>query len=214
LKFHNETDRGLVALLGIGLLEGSGDLHAGNKSPGVPLKQRPVVTVRGQCRTLKSTGKIQPRMVVSLYSKQESPRSTELSTRRNSNTKMPLASEVVALHLDFVAKPEGAGELNRGLGLILNRAGLAQEGLESALLLVSDREARLVTLLTFWDASRFATGREQRIAWMQKLLAAFADGPVRAQTSTPQFVLAEQTTETELNKSVFAGAAELAQVAG
>jgi len=148
-----------------------------------------------------------------LYSKQESPRSTKLSARRNSNTKMPFASEVVALHLDFVAKPDGAGGMSRELGLILNRAGLVQEGLESALLMVSDREARLVTLLTFWDAHRFATGREQRIAWMQKLLAAFADGPVRAQTSLPRLVLAEQRTEMELDKSVLDGAAELAQVA-
>jgi len=214
LKFHNETDCGSAALLAIGLLEGSGGLHAGNKSPGVPLKQRPAVTTGVQCRTLEFTGKIQPRMVGPLYSKQESPRSTEISARANSNTKIPLASLVVALHLDFVAKPDGAGELNRELGLVLNHAGLAGEGLESALLLVSDREARLVTLLTFWDAQRFATGREQRIAWMQKLLAACADGPVRAQTSTPRFVLAEQAMEIAMDKSVLHQAAELAQVVG
>jgi hypothetical protein len=214
LRFHNETDCRLGALPAIGLLEGSGGLHAGNKSPGVPLKQRPVVTARGQCRTLKFSGKIQPRMVGPLYSEQESPRSTELSSRRNSNTKIPPASGLLALHLDFVAKPDGAGELNRELGLRLNQAGLVQEGLRSALLLVSDREARLVTLLTFWDARRFAAGREQRILWMQKLLAAFADGPVRAQTGTPRFVLAEQLMETELNRSVLDAAAELAQVAG
>jgi hypothetical protein len=180
----------------------------------VPLKQRPAVTTGVQCRTLEFTGKIQPRMVGPLYSKQESPRSTEISARTNPNAKMPLASGLVALHLDFVAKPDGTGELNRQLGLMLNHAGLAEEGLESALLLVSDREARLVTLLTFWDARRFATGREQRIAWMQKLLAAFADGPVRAQTSTPRFVLAEKAMEIAMDKSVLDGAAELAQVAG
>ena len=180
----------------------------------MPLKQRPAVTTGVQCRTLEFTGKIQPRMVGPLYSKQESPRSTEISARANSNTKIPLASLVVALHLDFVAKPDGAGELNRELGLVLNHAGLAGEGLESALLLVSDREARLVTLLTFWDAQRFATGREQRIAWMQKLLAACADGPVRAQTSTPRFVLAEQAMEIAMDKSVLHQAAELAQVVG
>jgi hypothetical protein len=47
---------------------------------------------------------------------------------------------------------------------------------------------------------------------MQKLLAAFADGPVRAQTSTPRFVLAEQAMK--MDKSVLDGAAELAEVAG
>jgi len=127
---------------------------------------------------------------------------------------MPLASLVVALQLDFVAKPDGTGELNRELGLMLNDAELAREGLESALLLVSDREARLVTLLTFWEARRFATGREQRITWMQKLLAAFADGAVRAQTSTPRFVLAEQAMEIAMDKGVLDGAAELAEVTG
>jgi hypothetical protein len=149
-----------------------------------------------------------------LYSTQESPRSTEISARTNGNTKMALASGLLALHLDFVAKPDAAGELNRDLGLMLNHTELAEEGLESALLLVSDREARLVTLLTFWDAPRFAAGREQRIAWMQKLLAAFADGPVRAQTSTPQFVRAEQAAAIAMDKSVLHQAAELAQVAG
>ena len=104
---------------------------------------------------------------------------------------MKIASGVVALHLDFVAKPNGARELDRELGSVLKKAGLVNEGLETGLLLVSDREARLVTLLTFWDAERFSSGRERRIAWMQKLLVPFADGPVRAQTSTPRFVLDE-----------------------
>jgi len=119
----------------------------------------------------------------------------------------------VALQLDFVAKPEGARELNRELGILLQRAGLAREGLETALLLVSDREARLVTLLTFWDASRFAGGREQRIAWMQKLLSPFSDGPVRVQTSAPQFVAAEPSAELVMDQRPNA-APVLAQVAG
>jgi len=101
-----------------------------------------------------------------------------------------MAAGVLALHLDFVAKPDGARELNRELAAVLKKAGLVREGLETGLLLVSDREARLVTLLTFWDAERFRPRREQRIRWMQKLLAPFADGPVRAQTSTPRYVLA------------------------
>jgi hypothetical protein len=108
---------------------------------------------------------------------------------------MPIPSGVIALHLDFVARPEGTIALNQELGAVLKESGLAQEGLETGLLLVSDREARLVTLLTFWDAQRFRDGRERRIAWMQKLLAPFADGPIRAQTSTPRLVLSEAARE-------------------
>ena len=124
-----------------------------------------------------------------------------------------MAHGVMALHLDFVAKPEGTQELNCELETVLNAAGLAEEGLETALVLVSDREARLVTLLTFWDASRFSSARERRVAWMQKLLSPFADGPVRAQTSTPKFVLAEAAAELDVD-SLSRGARELAQVTG
>ena len=67
-----------------------------------------------------------------------------------------------------------------------------------------------MTLLTFWDAQRFAVGRERRIAWVQKLLAPFADGPVRAQTSLPRFVLAEVATELGMTAP---GADELAEFA-
>ena len=127
---------------------------------------------------------------------------------------MKMASGVMALHLDFVAKPNGARELNRELGAVLKRAGLVQEGLETGLLLVSDREARLVTLLTVWNAEQFASRREQRITWMQKLLAPFADGPVRAQTSTPRYVLAESPIGFGLQESATIRPEELTQVAG
>jgi len=125
-----------------------------------------------------------------------------------------MASGVVALHLDFVAKPDRAKDLNRELGSALEKAGLVEEGFETGLLLVSDREARLVTLVTFWDAQRFAGGRERRIAWMQKLLLPFADGPVHAQTSTPRFVQAESQSRPGLERSLTFGTAELAQLAG
>jgi hypothetical protein len=150
-----------------------------------------------------------------LYSK-HSPRNAEFPVRTNLHLKTPVTSGVVALHLDFVAKPEGTRELNSLIGAVLKAGGLVKEGLETAVLLVSDREARLVTLLTFWDASRFANARERRITWMQKLLAPFADGPIRAQTSTPRFVLAEASADFGMeNQSHGAhGAAELAPVAG
>ena len=118
------------------------------------------------------------------------------------------------MHLDFVAKPEGTAGLNGELGAALNAAGLEDEGLETALLLVSDREARLVTLLTFWDTRRFVNARERRIAWMQKLLAPFADGPIRAQTGTPRFVLTGKSTEFDVDGMPPRESDELVQVAG
>jgi hypothetical protein len=141
------------------------------------------------------------------------PQSADFPGQPSFYSNLPTTCAVVALHLDFVAKPEGTRELNSRVGTALKQAGLEDEGLETALLLVSDREARLVTLLTFWDAGRFSRARERRIAWMQKLLSPFADGPVRAQTSTPKFVLAETAAELDVD-SLSRGARELAQVTG
>jgi len=111
----------------------------------------------------------------------------------NSRTKIHEAKSgsggrTVALHLDFVAKPDGSGELMTELATAIEATELLREGLEGSIVLVSDREARLVTVLTFWDGVQFAAGREVRIAWMQKLLRPFADGGIRAHTSFPRFV--------------------------
>lgn len=139
------------------------------------------------------------------------PQSADFPGHPSFPSNLPTTCAVVALHLDFVAKPEGTRELNSLVGTVLKQAGLEDEGLETALLLVSDREARLVTLLTFWDANRFSSARERRIAWMQKLLSPFADGPVRAQTSTPKFVLAEAAGELD-SDGLPRESSELAQV--
>ena len=148
-----------------------------------------------------------------MYAKQLSARALEFSAP-NARRAAQISGGVVALHLDFVAKPDGTGTLHRELGEVVKDAGLMQEGLETGLLFVSDREARLVTLLTFWDAQRFASGRDRRIAWMQKLLAPFADGPVRAQTSTPRFVLSGLVAEFPAERSLVESVKEFARIAG
>ena len=98
-------------------------------------------------------------------------------------------SDVMALHLDFVARPGSRSEWMNELAQAIENARL--EGLQACVVLVSDREARLVTLLTFWERRRFLAAREHCIAWMQKLLARFADGPIRARCSVPHFFDAE-----------------------
>lgn len=102
-------------------------------------------------------------------------------------------SSLIALHLDFVVKPNSGAEWTNELAEAIAKARLDEEGLKVSLILVSDREARLVTLLTFWERSRFLAAREYCIAWMQKLLAPFADGPIRAHSSVPQFLNEERS---------------------
>jgi hypothetical protein len=102
--------------------------------------------------------------------------------------KRKATEQLIALRLDFVAKPEGSHAVAGSLAKLLETARLDEAGLVSSILLVSDREARLVTLLTFWEVHRFLPARERRIGWMQKLLAPFADGAVRAHTSVANFL--------------------------
>jgi len=111
-------------------------------------------------------------------------------------------SDLMALHLDFVAKPSSGPEWMNELAEVIENARLDKEGLQVSMMLVSDREARLVTLLTFWDRRNFLVTREYCIAWMQKLLARFADGPIRAHSSDPHVLVAERSASAPVRMPV------------
>jgi len=110
----------------------------------------------------------------------------------------PLSKRIVALRVDFVAKPGQSEELETTVGELLAEAELYREGLESSMLLVSDREARLVTLLTLWDAERFDHSRERLAEWTQKLIAGITDGPIRSYTGMAHFLSPRATSKLTL----------------
>ena len=56
--------------------------------------------------------------------------------------------QVIALRVDFVAKPCHKTNLATEVGKLFASAGLHEAGLQASVLLVSDREVRVVTLLT------------------------------------------------------------------
>jgi hypothetical protein len=113
----------------------------------------------------------------------QSRRKTGLSTPsvpvKNTESIIP---RIAALRVDFVAKPGTAMDLDAEIRELIVQAELHREGLQSSMLLVSDRESRLITLLTLWDADRFERARERLTTWMQRMLADLADGPIRART--------------------------------
>lgn len=114
-----------------------------------------------------------------------------LAVRANSQGKRQGGLGLVALRLEFVAKPNGYGDLTQELAEVIRNARLASEGLKGSIVLVSDREARLVSVIGFWDCERFLATRERCIAWMQKMMKPYADGSIRAHTSLPAFVKEE-----------------------
>jgi hypothetical protein len=120
-------------------------------------------------------------------------------------------AQVTALRIDFVAKPGDAIDVASNIGELLEQAGLHREGLQASMLLVSDREARLVSLLTLWDTQRFNAGRERLISWALKIVARLADGPVRAYTGFAHFLLpqASRLTLSDLRPAEIAELVEI-----
>src|SRR6266568_5060099 len=80
------------------------------------------------------------------------------------------AAQVLTLRVDFVSKPDNKCEIAAEVGELLAEAGLYQKGLKASMVLVSDREARVVTLLTLWDADRFNSSRERLTSWTLKIV--------------------------------------------
>jgi hypothetical protein len=114
--------------------------------------------------------------------------------------------------VDFVSQPSNKCEIAAEVGELLAEAGLYRKGLKASMLLVSDREARVVTLLTLWDAERFNPARERLTSWTLKIVAQFADGPPRASTSVAHFLLPKESTKLTLSDLRPAEIAELVEL--
>lgn len=120
--------------------------------------------------------------------------------------------QVIALRVDFVAKPSYKSNLAAELGEVFAAAGLHEAGLQASLLLVSDREVRVVTLLMLWDGERFTPQRDRLVSLASKLIAAFADGSVRAFTNVAHFLLPQSSTKLTLSDLRPAEIAELVAI--
>jgi len=170
-------------------------------SPGVPLNGRLAVIAnhyrwtpmfKSMGRTWAKDGELLHLNPQSRQNPQSAPKGSLLASSE------PLSTRIVALRIDFVAKPGQSEELETTVGELLAEAELYREGLQSSMLLVSDREARLVTLLTMWDAERFDRSRERLTAWTQKLIAGITDGPIRTYTSKAHFLSPRATSKLTL----------------
>lgn len=102
------------------------------------------------------------------------------AAKRNRNSERTAGTTV--LRVEFVARP---GAMNEAIALLEQQFCELQDsedGFVSGLLLVSDQEARLVTLLTFWRVGWLERDRERCIRWLQRILEPFMDRWLRVQT--------------------------------
>jgi len=99
----------------------------------------------------------------------------------------PSAGGVTAFSFEFVAKPQQAA----GAPLFLPAA--IQSGLEEiagfagSLVMVSDQEARLITVIIFWNGTEARRGCERSMRRVRALLAPYMDRCLRAQNLLAHF---------------------------
>jgi hypothetical protein len=147
-----------------------------------------------------------------LYLNRELRRKTTSSSGHIPERPEQNAAKVITLRVDFVSKPDNTCEIAAEVGELLAEAGLYQKGLKASMVLVSDREARVVTLLTLWDADRFNPSRERLTTWTLKIVAQFADGRLHARTSVAHILLPKESTKLTLSDLRPAEIAELVEI--
>lgn len=91
---------------------------------------------------------------------------------------------VIALRAEFILKPGNESRVRETIELMMANSFFRDRQFLHALVLVSEMESRLVTVLTFWQPDGFAEAREQRVVRMRRKLQPFLDQSMRVQSFT------------------------------
>jgi hypothetical protein len=92
------------------------------------------------------------------------------------------AASMTALSLEFVAKPQEAHRLGAAIPAAIASALNDVDGFAGYLVMISDQEARLVTVVTLWAGDGRVKRCRQNVRGVQALLAPYVDRCLRVQT--------------------------------
>jgi len=92
------------------------------------------------------------------------------------------AASLTALSMDFVAKPSEAHRAHLAIPAAVASTMKGVAGYAGCLVMVSDQEARLITLITFWIGEQRARSCRENERWLRKLLAPYLEGCLRTRT--------------------------------
>jgi hypothetical protein len=111
------------------------------------------------------------------------------------------ASPLTALTIEFVAKPEQAHRVEAAIPGAIAGALKDVAGFAGYLMMISDQEARLVTVVTLWAGDDRAKCCSQNVPWVHALLAPFLDRRLRVQTMVAHLarlpLIPTQTNDTD-----------------
>jgi hypothetical protein len=89
---------------------------------------------------------------------------------------------VTALSVEFVAKPQEAHRVQAAIPAAIAGALKDVTGFAGCLVMISDHEARLVTVITLWAGSDRAKCCNQNVRWVHAILKPYLDRCLRVQT--------------------------------
>lgn len=89
---------------------------------------------------------------------------------------------VTALSVEFVAKPQEARRVEAAIPAAIAGALKDVTGFAGCLVMISDHEARLVTVVTLWAGNDRVKICGENVRWVRALLAPYLDRCLRVQT--------------------------------
>jgi len=89
---------------------------------------------------------------------------------------------MTALSMEFVSKPEEAHRLRAAIRGAIDGALGQVPGFAGCMLLISDKEPRLATVITFWEGEKRAGLSSNGVAWIHKIVAPFLDHCLQVRT--------------------------------
>jgi hypothetical protein len=92
------------------------------------------------------------------------------------------APPIAALSIEFVAKPQIAHRVQAAVPAAIAGALKDVNGFAGCLVMISDQEARLVTVVTLWTGNERVKCCRENVRWVNALLAPYLDRRVRVQT--------------------------------
>lgn len=109
-------------------------------------------------------------------------------------------SGTISLSIEFVAKPEEAHRIQSAVPSAITGSLGGVTGFVGCLVMVSDQEARLVTVVTFWKEEHRRQLNSKNSRWILAILAPYLDQCLRVQTMIariPGFFYAAQMPDSE-----------------
>jgi len=91
-------------------------------------------------------------------------------------------SSLTALSIEFVAKPQEAHRVEAAIPAAVAGALKDVTGFAGCLVMISDQEVRLVTVVTLWSGHDRTKRCNQNVRWVNALLAPYLDRRLRTQT--------------------------------